>query len=498
MRRLARFLTHALLTIALAAPLTAGAQDARPFSAGQLDQMLAPIALFPDALLAQVLMAATYPSDVAEAVTWAKAHQNVNGDDAVKAVQDKPWDPSVQSLVAFPQVLAMMGEKPQWVQDVGDAFLGDANAVMDSVQRLRSKAQQAGNLKSNEQITVASEPAPPPAQPAAAGAPPPVTQIITIQPANPQVVFVPVYNPVVFGPWWWPMYPPIFIPPPPGWGFATGVITAGIAWGVGIGVRNALWGGVNWGRGDVNINVNNFNNINVNNRINTNNNNVNWRHDSNNRRGVPYRDARTREQQARPLPGRDDRQDYRGRDSRPPDRGRDAQRAQAEQALAGRVGAQNMDRGALANVDRSTLQDRGGGPAGGTRDRPAGGRGEPDRAQDRSARAGNADNAFRGAGNGAQTRQQIDRGAASRETMNARPQPAMQRPQQAPQRPERPQQAAQRPDRPQQGAQRPERPQQAAPRPERPQAREGGGARPAPQRSGGGGGGRPGGDGGRR
>ena len=141
------------------------------------------------------------------------------GDEAVKAVQDQPWDPSVQSLVAFPQVLAMLGEKPEWVQNLGDAFLAQPNDVMDSVQFLRAKAKAAGNLASNEQQIVAVEPAPPPPQIIVVGAPPPPTQIITIVPANPQVVFVPIYNPIhVFGPWWHPAFPPFFFPPPPRWG----------------------------------------------------------------------------------------------------------------------------------------------------------------------------------------------------------------------------------------------------------------------------------------
>jgi hypothetical protein len=459
-----------VLALLLTVPLTAGAQNAPTFSSEQLDQMMAPIALYPDALLSQVLMAATYPADVADAVTWAKAHQSIKGDEAVKAVQNEPWDPSVQSLVAFPQVLAIMGEKPEWVQNVGDAFLADPNAVMDSVQRLRQKAQAAGNLKSGEQITVSTEPAPPPAQPPAANAPPPPTQIITIVPANPQVIYVPTYNPtVVFGPWWYPSYPPVYIPPPPGWGFVAGAVTAGIAWGVAAGVSNALWGGMNWGRGDVNINVNRYNNINVNNRINSNNNNVNWRHNGDNRRGVPYRDANSRNQYNRPIGDANSRQDYRGRD---------AQRQQAESALSNRVGAQNMDRSALQNVDRSTLQNRGGGGqyGGGPRDNLGGSSQNGNRAnfnqmQDQRARAGNADNAFRGAGDGAQTRQQIDRGAASRQAAQQRPQ----------------QQQVNR------GGERPQQMNRGGGG-ERPQANRGGGAsRPA----GGGGGGRPAGGGGR-
>lgn len=341
------------------------AADPPKFNVEQLDQMLAPIALFPDALLSQVLMATTYPKDVAEAADWAFANRSLKGDDAVKAVQDKPWDPSVQSLVAFPQVLAMLGEKPEWVRDLGDAFLDQPNDVMDSVQFLRSKAKDAGNLSSNEQQVVTIEPAPPPPQTIVVTAPPPPAQIITIAPANPQVIFVPIYNPVhVFGPWWHPLFPPFFFPPPVRWGFGWNPVSTAIWWGVGIGVTNALWGGVNWGRRDVNINVNRWNNINVNHRINSNDRNVNWNHNPGNRRGVPYRDINTRNRMQQGNFGeRGGRQDFRGRED---------QRAQARAALSDRVGAENMDRDALRNIDRSQIPQRQPGGTGATaRDRAA-------------------------------------------------------------------------------------------------------------------------------
>ncbi len=340
------------------------AADPPKFNVEQLDQMLAPIALFPDALLSQVLMATTYPKDVAEAADWAFANRSLKGDDAVKAVQDKPWDPSVQSLVAFPQVLAMLGEKPEWVQDLGDAFLAQPEAVMDSVQFLRSKAKNAGNLSSNEQQIVTVEAAPPPPQTIVVNAPPPPTQIITIAPANPQVIFVPIYNPVhVFGPWWHPLFPPFFFPPPVRWGFGWNPVSTAIWWGVGIGVTYALWGGVDWRRRNVNINVNQWNNINVNNRITSNNRNVNWNHNPGNRRGIPYRDAATRDRLQNRMGERGDRQDFRGRED---------QRAQARAALSDRVGAENLDREALRNIDRSQIPQRQPGGTGATaRDRAA-------------------------------------------------------------------------------------------------------------------------------
>lgn len=445
-----------------AAGAASAAAPAQAYTAGQLEQLVAPIALYPDALLSQVLMASTYPSDVALAVAWAKSNQGTNGDAAVKAVQSQPWDPSVQSLVAFPQVLAIMGAKPEWVQNLGDAFLADPNGVMDAVQRLRAKAQAAGNLKSNEQQTIATQPAPAPTQPPVANAPPPPTQIITIQPANPQVVYVPTYNPtVVYGAWGWPAYPPYYIPPPPGWGFVAGAVTAGIAWGVGIGVSNALWGGVNWGGGgnQVNINVNKYNNINVNNRINNNN----WTHNTVNRNGVPYRPG----QGGRDIPARYNNDHlYSGRGATPAQAGnaqRDAERARAEQQLAGRVGEQNMNRQALSNVDRSTLQNRGAGGEYGAGNRDFNN-------LDRQGARGNYDNAFRGASNPSQTREQMDRGAQSRQAMQQH-------------RPEANRASAPRPE---------QRPQMQRPQAERPQAERGGGGRPA------GGGGHPGGGGRRR
>ena len=375
LRCIATFLATALLLVA--APVRAA--DPPAFTVEQLDQMLAPIALFPDALLSQVLMASTYPSDVAEAADWAFANRSLQGDEAVKAVRGKPWDPSVQSLVAFPQVLAMLGEKPEWVHDLGDAFLAQPEAVMDSVQFLRSKAKNAGNLSSNEQQIVTVEAAPPPPQTIVVNAPPPPTQIITIAPANPQVIFVPVYNPVhVFGPWWHPLFPPFFFPPPPRWGFGWNPVGTAIWWGVGIGVTYALWGGVDWRRRNVNINVNQWNSIHVNNRITSNNRNVNWNHNPGSRRGVPYRDAATRDRLQDRMGERGDRPDFRGRED---------QRERARAALSDRVGAENLNRDALRNLDRNQIPQRlpeGAGPS--VRDRAA----NIDRAQFQD-RAGNID-----------------------------------------------------------------------------------------------------------
>ena len=131
------------------------------YTQAQIDQWVAPIALYPDSLLSQVLMASTYPDNVMQAVQWSQDNPAMKGDAAVQAVASQPWDPSVKSLVAFPALLAMMGENPPWVENLGNAFLAQPHDVMDSVQRLRTIAQQTGTLKSTPQQKVIVTPAAP-------------------------------------------------------------------------------------------------------------------------------------------------------------------------------------------------------------------------------------------------------------------------------------------------------------------------------------------------
>ncbi len=397
----------AALPFALASAVWA--QSDKPFGNEQLDQMLAPIALYPDSLLSQVLMASTYPAQVAEAVQWSKANPKQTGDGAVKAVESKNWDPAVASLVGFPQALAMMGEKPDWVQNLGDAFLAQPEDVMNSVQRLRAQAQKAGNLKTTEQQKVIVEPAPQAPQ----------QTVIKIEPAQPQVVYVPAYNPtVVYGPWPYPGYPPYYWPTP-GYAFGSALAT-GIAFGTGIAITNALWGGVNWGRGDVDINVNRYNNVNVNKQISANQTNVKWNHNAENRKGVPYRDQASRQKFDQKLGGAENREQFRGKDP-----GRDAQRQQAQAALKDRGADPAKGREQLRNDpqarDRAQAAAQGGGA---DRARAAAQNADRDRAHQAAQNRGGGDNALRGAGNAAQTRQQVDRGNASRQAaqQHARPQ----------------------------------------------------------------------------
>lgn len=300
--------------------------------------MLAPIALYPDPLLAQVLMATTYPGEVGEAVAWSKAHPDAKGDDAVKQVASQPWDPSVQALVAFPQVLATLGQDPVWVQRLGDAFLAQPNDVMTSVQRLRHQAQAAGNLQSNQyqSVTIQAPKAAAPASAASSAPAPASSSTIIIEPADPQVVYVPTYNPTTtYGTWAYPASPPAYYPPPPAY-YPGQALVAGLAFGAGVAIIGSLWGECDWDDNDVDIDVDRYNNINRNNQINNNR----WEHNPVHRNGVPYRDSRSREQYGRQLNGANQRTAYRGEN---------AQRTQARENARQSMEKAGFERPATSN-----------------------------------------------------------------------------------------------------------------------------------------------------
>ena len=186
MGKLAKWLFLSFVAMFTSAAL---AQEPHPrarglFSQPELDQMLAPIALYPDQLLSQVLMAATFPRDLAEAASWSRANGRMQGEDAVRAVDREPWDPSVMSLVAFPDLLAMMDERRDWTRRLGDAFIAQPDDVMDTVQHLRRRADAAGHLRSGEEMVVQRQ-----------------GDYYVIDPPTPEVVYVPYYDPyVVYGP----------------------------------------------------------------------------------------------------------------------------------------------------------------------------------------------------------------------------------------------------------------------------------------------------------
>jgi len=301
----------------VAPPPPAAAQaPQRMFSQAELDQMLAPIALYPDALLSQILMAATYPIEVVEAARWTRANPGLRGDTAVRAVQDEDWDPSVKSLVAFPQVLQRMDEQLKWTEALGDAFLAQEPAVMDTVQQLRRRAHAAGNLQSTEQVRVVQQ-----------------GQTIVVQ-SPPEVVYVPYYDPlVVYGTWWWPAYRPVVWAPWPG--YTRHGVSVGFWWGSPVSVSlSFFFGDCDWGRRRVyvprptayyyrppTVVVNRTTVINRNVTVERNT----WQHDPHHRRGVAYRAPEVRARFADAQPAnreaqREGRRDERGMERRAPER----------------------------------------------------------------------------------------------------------------------------------------------------------------------------------
>jgi len=273
-----------MLILMMAAP-AALAQDRVPFRQEELDQMLAPIALYPDPLLSQVLMASTYPLEVVQASRWSRANPGLKGREAVQASEQMDWDPSVNSLTAFPQVLAMMDDKIEWTERLGEAFLAQPDDVMDSVQELRRRADAAGNLLSSEQMRVTRQ-----------------GPVVTILPPGPEIVYVPYYDPrVVYGPWWYPAYPPIFWAAPPAY-YVIPAHRPGFYWSSGIVISAGFFfGHTDWQRRRVTVVRSQVTNVTVNRTTVINNPpaaagaRTTWQHDPAHRRGAPFRNAEARQ-----------------------------------------------------------------------------------------------------------------------------------------------------------------------------------------------------------
>jgi Spy/CpxP family protein refolding chaperone len=385
-----------LLIVLLGMPPGVWGQEAGQapvFKQEELDQIVAPIALYPDSLVAQILMASTYPLEVVQADRFAKQNASLKGEALTKALEAQSWDPSVKSLVNFPQVLTMMSEKLEWTQKLGDAFLAQQKPVMDTIQSLRAKAQAAGNLKTTKEQTVIVE-----------------EKIIKIEPASPQVIYVPAYNPtVVYGAWPYPAYPP-YSYYPPGYVATTAAFSfmagaaVGAAWGY-------AWGNNNWNSGNVDIDVDRNTNINTNinrdqakqkmqerGQVNQKG-QGNWQHNAEHRKGVAYRDQGTAQKfdRASTSEAVKSREDFRGRS----DAGRqDSARGGAgDRAAAGDRGGA----GQLGGGNRAATADRGGASQ-------LGGGGGADRGG-----SGSRGGAFQGiSGGGSQARSASQRGSASR------------------------------------------------------------------------------------
>jgi hypothetical protein len=371
-----------------------GEKEKAPFKPEELEQLLAPVALHPDDLLSQILMAATYPVEVVQAERWLKANPKLTGDALAKELEKQTWDPSVRSLVNCPQVLTMMSEKLDWTVNLGNAFIGQQKEVMDTIQKMRAKAQEAGNLKSSKEQKVSTE--------KEEG-----KEVIVIEQSDPQVIYVPTYNPtVIYGSWPYPAYPPYYwyppayVPPPyPAFHFGVGV-AVGVAWGY-------AWGNCNWGGSDVDIDVNRNTEFNRNidrgshaqqlDRNGTNKGKGNFKHDPSHRQGVSYRDNATSKKFGGPTASdrSASRDSFRGKDSAAPKASDRAAGAGNKAGAGDRAGAGN----------KPSASDRSAGSSGS--------RGNA--AADRGGSAKSRSNAFEGAKQGGSSaRAASDRGRSSR------------------------------------------------------------------------------------
>lgn len=347
----------------------AGEKAAPKLTADQIDALVAPIALYPDPLLSQALMASTYPLEIIQAQQWLAKNPNLKRDALEKAVKEQNWEPSVQATAMMPDLLKRLGEDITWTTNLGNAFLAQQQDVMDSVQRLRTKAKDAGKLESNDKMKVETK----------------VVEsktVVEIQPTSTQVVYVPTYNPtVVWGPPVYP-YPPVYYPPPPPPGAM--LFSFGMGMMMGAAMHGGYCCGCGWGHSNtVVINNNNtfVNNNNIKNNVRASGGSSNWQHNGQHRGGAPYGDRATANK-------------YGG-----------STRGGARQD---RPGASSMDRGGGGASARGR-----GGPGGATTaDRGRGGGGNRVGNQSVSPSAGRS--AFGGAGGGAdRARASSSRGSSS-------------------------------------------------------------------------------------
>ena len=382
----------AVIAPAAAATNVAQEQPAEDiFTPEQLEQLVAPIALYPDALLMQILMASTYPLEIVEADRWISKQPDLKGDALDKALLDKDWDPSVKSLTTLPSVLTQMSDNLDWTQDLGDAFLAQQNDLMDTVQIMRGKAYDSGNLQTTEQQQVTQNP----------------DKIIVIQQASPEVVYVPTYSPtVVYGPTWgYPSYyyPAMYPYYPPGYGL--------LAFGVGVAVGGAIWGGANWGWGnnDVNIDIDRHNEFNRN----TNNNfngdrgqgdrgqgnrgqgnrgqggKESWQHDASHRKGVDYKSKDVAQRNgASAGSNRVTKDQARGRSTSPTASNRAGAGGQAQNRATGAGGGQAQNRAAGAGTGAQAQNRAGAGTQ--AQNRSAGSQGTRPSSANRSQSAGSS------------------------------------------------------------------------------------------------------------
>ena len=392
----------AILLVAGVLALPALAAEEQPPPAGtapapkgapaeRLDQLVAPIALYPDPLLMQILMASTYPLEIVQAERWIKERPKLRGEELDKALEAQTWDASVESLTHFPDVLGRMSKNLDWTSELGDVFLAQQADVLDAIQRMRRKANQAGKLESTKQQQVVVE-----------------KEVIKIVPADPQIVYVPTYVPqAVYGP---PAYPP---PYPAMYAYPPGYVatTSLLSFGAGMAVGAAISGGCDWGSHEVNVYNNsgggggggnkNNNNVNIDNSKTFNQANVNkqkWEHNPEHRRGVSYQNQQVSQRYAgKGSQGQQTRDQARGYD-------RSANAAAQTRPATGTAtrpsGNDATARGAQGKQARPTTREA---------SRPA-----TQQTASRGAGGGGRQDAFGGQGNGSAERSASARGASSR------------------------------------------------------------------------------------
>jgi uncharacterized membrane protein YgcG len=339
------------------------------FTREELAQMLGPIALYPDSLIAEILMASTYPIEVVEAERWIRQNKNLKGDEIDTALQEKTWDSSVKSLCHFPEVLYAMSDNLERTTRLGDAFLSQQDDVMDTIQELRRKAQEQGNLKTTKEQKVIVE-----------------QEIINIEPADQQVIYVPVYDPLyVYGPWWYPAYPPYYWYYPPGEVIASGIIGFGFGIFVGLGIASWCW--FDWHHHHIDIDIHKTRHFNRFGRGRWDFDRHVWGHEPDHRRGVAYRERATSQHFGVPA--------SRASEIRPEARGyagRDFER-QTREPLRGNIERQGGLGMTGRRIERETVQ-------------------RPPTVQRPSTRS----NAFSGIGNGNFERRASERGFSSRQS----------------------------------------------------------------------------------
>ncbi|WP_028347542.1 DUF3300 domain-containing protein [Bradyrhizobium murdochi] len=394
-----------LLTVPATAPAQAPATPPAPSQASvqpqaeqtllkpeQLEALVAPIALYPDALVANVLAASTYPLEVVQADRWVKANKALKGDALKKEVDKQAWDDSVKALASTADVLAMMSDKIDWTKSLGDAVLAQQPDVMDAIQRLRTKAYDNKKLVTTKQQKVSVQTQE-------------NKQVVVIESADPETLYVPYYDPAtVYGAWPYAEYPPYYFGYPPYIG--AGVIATGLAFGAGwaIGRWGNYWGGsFNWG--NRNLYVNHFNR--------TTNIGNSWQHNPAHRQGVRYNNANVAQRFGNNnlKAGASNRMDFRGRDGqqvlRPGQDRPGGDRAGAADRAGDRVGDRAGDRVGDRGGNRPGTADRAKG--GGDRAKAGGG----DRAKAANRGGGSAARADRGGGRGGAMNVSSGRAAAA-------------------------------------------------------------------------------------